>query len=90
MPCRQEATNSFSGGGRWCTAAPQLIDQLDTEIASGECALRQPGPVHYRAPSGAVRTGRRSAITEVPPAADEIGETGRVKGGHQQIERWMS
>jgi len=49
--------------------------------------------VHYRAPSAVVWTGCRSAVTaetQSHPQRMKSAKAGRVKVGHQQIERWMS
>jgi len=49
--------------------------------------------VHYRAPSAVVWTGCRNAVTaktQSHPQRMKSAKAGRVKVGHQQIERWMS
>jgi hypothetical protein len=95
--CRSSASESRFEGTQACSTAVTSIPPY-VPVARSVCAgaARASGsriPCITARPSAVVWTGCRNAVTaktQSHPQRMKSAKAGRVKVGHQQIERWMS
>ena len=95
--CRSSASESRFEGTQACSTAvtsiPPYVPRRAVCLRWRGARIRLAYPLHYRAPSAVVWTGCRNAVTaktQSHPQRMKSAKAGRVKVGHQQIERWMS